>query len=124
MGSGYKLKLSDETDSIEYALLEVPLVVNERTNKRRLVTKNGRIATYWSYLKRVIKHRWAYMSDEDYRRLRELYERQLTTGQYPKLTIEKLGIVEMAVVMELSERKIVRNDGLSSDVEVVFEEAN
>lgn len=123
MDNGYKLKLSDETDVVEYDLLEVPLTVGKRTNKRQLVTKNGAISTYWSYQKRVIKHRWSYLANDDCLRLRAFYDRQLTTGVYPKLTIEKLGIIDMVVMMELSERKIVRNDGLTSDVDVVFEEA-
>ena len=119
---GYQLKLTDATDSIEYDLLEVPITQTDRIGKKTVVTKDGNISTYYNYKKQVIKHRWAYMTNSQYQQLRAFFDRQYQTGHYPKLTITKLGINEMPVALELSERKIIRNDGLTEGVELTMTE--
>ncbi len=117
------LKLTDDSEVIEYDLLEVPLTESPIRGATDIETLDGNVSTYFTYNKRSWRHRWAYMSKEDYEKLKGFYDRQFTNHKYPLLSIPELNVNNVPVLMNINQRDIVNNCGMVSGVETTFRES-
>lgn len=117
------MTIKDDADTVTYGLLEVPLtreLVDGKANKTDL---NGDVFTYLLFSgKRKIKHKWEWMTAEEFAQLRGFERRQYSTYKRPLLTIERLGIYDMPVVMEVGDEDIINDCGLVGGVSVEFRE--
>lgn len=118
----YTLTLTDDEQTVTYSLLEVPLVQGSDNGATNVMTISGNIYTDYIYQKRTWKHKWDYMSAEEYVELRGFYDRQFELNKYPRLTISQLGADDVPVVMNISDRQIVNNCGMVKNVEITLRE--
>lgn len=117
------MTITDDQDAVTFGLLEVPLVQKVLDGRKNVETLDGNIFSYVHYTgKKEISHNWAYLTAQEYERLKGFERRQYTTMKRPLLTIAKLNIQAMPVVMELSEQNIINSCGMVSDVTATFRE--
>lgn len=124
MNDPITLQLIDAADNLTYDLLEVPLQQDTIDGKTNIETLDGNVFTYVTYDgKRRIVHTWAYMSDEEYQRLKAFERRQYSTFLRPLLTIPRLGIENMPVVVDITTpQKIINNCGVVQGVTLTLRE--
>lgn len=120
-----KLTLTDTADSVEYSLLEVPFTTEDVVGKTDVTTLSGNIYTDYLYDKKSFKHKWSWMSLNDYKKLRGFYDRQFTLYKYPNMTLTEPDgtIITKVVRMEISAKKMISQCGIVEDVEIELRES-
>ena len=116
------LTIKDDTLTKVYPLLEVPLTKKREVGKTEITTLNGNVYTDYIYKKFVFEHKWAWMSEDDYRVIEGFYDRQFINHKYPIISIPELGIENMVCAMELSDQEIVSNCGTVENVTITLRE--
>ena len=118
------MRIMDTVDNLFYELLEVPLEKTNVDGKTTLETLDGNVFTNVTYHgKRAITHTWAYMTEDEYRALETVERRQYETFLRPLLTIDRLGIENLPVVLEITNpQKIVSNCGTVQGVSISMRE--
>lgn len=116
------MKIADTESSVYYDLLEVPLTEAPALGITNIETADNNITTYFTANKRIWKHKWVYMTKEEYEALRALYDRQFLLFKYPLLTIEHLNVINVPVFLSMSDRTVVDSCGGVSDVEITMRE--
>lgn len=121
-----KLKLTDTQDTVTYSLLQVPLTTEDITGTTDVTTLDGNVYTDYIYDKKTFKHKWAWLSLTDYKKLRGFYDRQFTNYKYPTMELtEPDGTVTTKVVrMEISEKNMTSNCGTIEDVTITLRESH
>ena len=117
----YRLTLTDTTDSMDFDLLEVPIVDDDVEGASDNTTLDGNVYTDFLYLKKLWKQSFKHMCDSDFQRLRGFYTRQFSTGVYPQLSITNLDgnvalVSSQAVRMKLTDGGVINNFGCRRDV--------
>lgn len=116
------MKIADTVSQVEYDLLEVPLTETTVLGSTNVETADNNITTYFTANKRIWKHRWVYMTKEEYETLRTIHDRQYVLYKYPLLTIEHLNVENVPVLLTMNERRVVDNCGGVSDIEITMRE--
>jgi hypothetical protein len=116
------LTLVDLQNSKTWELLEVPFTEQPVEGVSDVQTLSGNVYTDFLYQKRIWKHKWAYMTEQEYLELRAFYDRQFTDYKYPLVTIPDLGVENVPVRMSINNRNIVNNCGVVSGVEITLRE--
>lgn len=117
----YRLTLTDTTDSMNFDLLEVPIVDNDVEGASDNTTLDGNVYTDFLYLKKLWKQSWKHMGNTNYQRLRGFYTRQFSSGVYPELSITDMEnntplVSSQAVRMKLTDGGVINNYGCRRDV--------
>lgn len=84
----YKLTLQDDTDTMTFNLLEVPIEDPDIEGATDNTTLNGNVWTDFIYLKKQWLQEWSWLDSEAYEQLRGFYVRQWSDKKYPYLTIK------------------------------------
>ena len=118
----YKLYLTDSAGTHELPELEVPLtrVLNE--NMTTVQPLSGNVYDDYISTKRAYSHTWAFLSNDEYQMLEDIYERMKSEYTYPRLTVEGENISLMTVKFTLSSKNIISDCGEIADVTVGFQE--
>lgn len=116
------LTLTDTQDTVTYTLLEVPFTTEDVTGTTSVTTLSGNVYTDYLYDKRQWKHKWSWMTEADYNKLRGFFDRQFTLYKYPLLSIPDYGVENVPVKMEISARKTIDNCLRVEDVEIKLRE--
>ena len=119
----YDLTITDDTGTETFANPEVPLTRETIEGATDIETLDVNVYTDFFALKGRIERTWAYMSAAEYALLKGFYERQFTTGKYPLITIEGLGIEDLPARMTLSPTEIIDNCGYVQNVTATFRES-
>lgn len=119
----YRLTLTDSTDSMNFDLLEVPIVDDDVEGASDNTTLDGNVYTDFLYLKKLWKQSWTHMCHTEYNRLRGFYTRQFSTGTYPELSITDMKtstalVSSQAVRMALSDGGVINNCGCRHNVQL------
>lgn len=119
-----KIILSDETKTVEWNIVEVPLSESVSDNIKKVKTLDNSLSYYVvGDRKREWTHTWNYPEKAEFDELFGFYERQLETKKPVILTIEGLNNVEnVPVFMEIGKREVVSFDGLVKQASVSFTE--
>lgn len=120
------LTLTDSNNSVTYNLLEVPLTTDDVVGNTDVTTLDGNVYTDYIYAKRTWKHKWSWMTLDDYNELRGFYDRQFTNYEYPTMTlVEPDGTtITTYVRLEIGGRKMTSKCGTIEDVEITMRETN
>ena len=119
------LKLTDAQDSVVYDLLEVPFAEKIVDGGIKTIeTADGNVSTYFGFYKRIWEHQWAYMSADEYKRLRGFYDRQFTNYKYPLMTVTgpNLAVENMPVQMSIGDKNTISNCGMVQGVKITLRE--
>lgn len=118
----YELTITDDTGSLTLPMLEVPL--NEKTIEGATDVQTLDLNVYTDFFakKRVWRHTWAYLSEDEFEDLKGYYDRQFTLFKYPTITITDLNVTDVVVRMSKLERDIIDNCGEVRAVDVEFRE--
>lgn len=118
----YKLFLTDSAGTHELPPLEVPLTRVKNEIGATVQTLSGNVYDDFVATKRAWAHTWAYLTEDEYNLLDEIYERMKSEWTYPELTVDGEGVSDLTVKFELGAKNTVDNCGTVSDVTVSFRE--
>lgn len=120
-----KIIITDSNNTLELNDYEIssPLTITDNLGKAENTTLSGDVYVDFLYDKKTISFSKPYPTDEEYIAIRNIYERQFTTGYFPVITIEALGIDRMTAYMTMSERKITNNCLRSDSITITFRES-
>lgn len=118
----YKLFLTDSAGTHELPPLEIPLTRVKNEKSVTVEPLSGNVYDDFIATKRVWSHTWAYLSEDEYNLLDEIYERMKNEWTYPQLTIEGEGITDLIVKYDLGAKNIIDDCGNVQDVTVSFRE--
>lgn len=118
------LKLTDDIETLELELLEVPLVEENIENATEIRTLDYNVYTDFINKKRKWTHTWATMQKSDYDALQGFYARQFTLYKYPKLDINYYSVSGVSVRLYLNAKNIIDNCGTVGDVELSLRETS
>ena len=121
MNNSITMTLTDSTHSVTYEMLEVPLTEQIVEGARDVQTIDGNVSTYFTFKKRQWRHRWAFMSEDEYLELRGFFDRQQTKYRFPVLSIPRLN-VNTPVRLSINDRNIVNNCGRVRNVDITMRE--
>lgn len=118
------LTLTDLQDTVTYDLLQVPLTTSDVEGTTDVTTLDGNIYTDYLYDKKTFSHKWAWMSLEDYNRLRAFYDRQFSDYKYPTMTLTEPDgtVITKVTKMDISAKKMINQCGVVEDVEIKLRE--
>lgn len=119
----YDITITDSTGTQTMPESEVPLTISELEGTTDVTTLDFNLYTDFVAKKRTWSHTWAYMSEDEFNVIKGYYDRQFTLYQYPKLTIEGLGVNQVTARMTLSPQNIIDNCGMVQGVTVSFRES-
>lgn len=119
----YRLTLTDQTDSMNFDILEIPIVDDDVEGASDNTTLDGNVYTDFLYLKKVWKQSWKQMNRANYERLRGFYTRQFSTGVYPELSMTNLAdntalVASQAVRMALKDGGVINECGCRRNVQI------
>ena len=118
----YTIFLTDSAGTHELPPLEVPLtrVKNEKMTTVEPLSAN----VYDDFIatKRVWSHTWAFLNEDEYQLLDDIYERMKEDNTYPELTIDGESVADLIVKYDLGAKNIIDDCGTVSDVTVSFRE--
>ena len=77
----YKMTLADDSDSITFYLLEVPIVDNDIDGTATNTTIDGNVYRDYMWLKKQWKQKWSIMCRDEYDKLRGIFTRQYTDAE-------------------------------------------
>lgn len=119
------LNLTDDVDSVDLELPEVPITEDTTNNDVEVVTLDNNLSLYITpdSDKRIWTHTWAYLSLEQYQVLKGFRDRQRTLFQYPLLNIAAQGITDVPVFMKLSARNTIDDCGEVQGVTITLRES-
>lgn len=118
----YKIYLIDSAGTHELPPLEVPLTLVKNEKMTSVETLSGNIYDDSLATKRVWSHTWAFLTNDQFDLLDEIYERMKTEWTYPRITIEGEGVNDLVVKYILSSKNIIDDCGAVQDVSVSFRE--
>lgn len=116
----YKIYLTDSTGTHELPPLEVPLTRVKNEKMTTVEPLSGNVYDDFIATKRAWAHTWAYLTQEQYDLLDEIYERMKSTWTYPQLTIEGENVSGLVVKYGIGAKNIIDDCGEVSDVTVSF----
>lgn len=110
------LTIKDSTASKTYteAELGAPLTISDVEGKSQNTTLDGNIYVDYAYNKKSLAVDIFNLTPSDYATIRGFYDRQFSSAAFPTISIPELGISEMIVFFEISDRDIV-NQCLTTD---------
>lgn len=120
-----ELKLTDNTGQQTLPEIEVPLTVSTFEGATDVQTLSFDIYTDFVTQKRTWTQTYAYLTREEYALLKGYYDRQFTSFQYPRLSIDgsvNNNITNIVVKMSISDQNIIDNCETVQDVTVSFRE--
>lgn len=116
--------ISDGTATKTYAEAKIlsPLKIKDITGKSQNTTLNGNVYIDYVYNKKQITLSLPVMSDSDYATIRGFYDRQFSNNRFPTISITELGISNMVVAMDISDRDIISQCLLTDEIQLTFRE--
>ena len=118
----YDIILNDATGSTTLTEVEVPLQITTIEGSIDNQTLDFNVYTDFITTKRLISHTWAHLSSAEYSVLKGYYDRQLTSFNYPNVTITDLGITSLICRMTLNAQNIIDNCGTVEGVTITLRE--
>lgn len=118
----YKIYLTDSAGTHELPPLEVPLTRVKNEKMTTVEPLSGNVYDDFIATKRAWSHTWAFLTEEQYELLDDIYERMKSTWTYPQLTIEGESVTDLIVKYDLGAKNIIDDCGDVSDVIVSFRE--
>lgn len=118
----YEIFLIDSAGTHELPPLEVPLTRVKNEKMTTVEPLSGNVYDDFIATKRVWAHTWAYLTQEQYALLDEIYERMKSNWTYPQLTIDGEDVTNLVVKFELGAKNIIDDCGNVQDVTVSFRE--
>lgn len=118
----YEITITDSVDTLELPLLEVPLKESKIKGETEVITMDLNVYTDFFAQKKAWSHTWANLTEAEYDALEEFFDRQYELYEYPVISIPDLGVVDVVVKMDLSDRDIIDNCGTVENVTVTFRE--
>src|SRR5690554_5284057 len=103
----YIIYLTDSAGTHELPPLEVPLTRVKNEKMTTVEPLSGNVYDDFIATKRAWAHTWAYLTQEQYDLLDEIYERMKTDWTYPQLTIEGENVANLVVKFELGAKNII-----------------
>lgn len=100
---------------IEQQFLERPM-----ENAQDIVTLDGNMYTDFISLNKMWVFNYVIMTEAEYQLIKDAYEAQFTTYQYPELSIPYYGIVDQPARMYLNEQDVWNNCGDVQNVQIQF----
>lgn len=122
MPSMYTIILTDSSGTLELPELEVPFSESTIESARDVQTLDYNVYTSFIAQKRVWEHAWSYLPEADFDAIKAYYDRQFSTYQYPRISIDGLDVDNVVVRMTLTPRRIIDGCGNVADVTVTFRE--
>lgn len=116
------LRLTDEIEDEILPILNIPLIEETLENATDVITLDYNVYTDFINHKRRWEHTWAYLSEDDYNKVRGFYDRQFTEYKYPLLSIDYYGINLVPVRMTIEPKNIINGCGMVQDVTISLRE--
>jgi len=121
------LTIQDAQDSMTLSsVLEIPIALTDQITETDVQTMDGNISTYFGSAKRQYAFEIAWMSAEDYAKLKGFRDRQYQNLKYPQITVDgamNLNVTGMTAKMTLNEQKVIDSCGTVEDVILNFRES-
>lgn len=115
--------ITDSTGSLTLPALEVPVSIQILEGSNDVITLDNNVRTDFTNPKRLITLPYESLSEDEFNEVKGYYDRQFTLFEYPLITIEDLGIVDMPARFNVSPRNVYNNCGDVEDVELSFRES-
>lgn len=120
--SQINLTIADSTYHTEFKSFKPPLQSTYLEGGDDVLTLDNNVSTYYTYGKREWTIEWSYMPEATYNDLRGFYIRQLQTGEYPNITINKL-VSGVDARMYMGNKQILNHCGDIIDISITFRES-
>lgn len=119
------LNLTDDVESVDLELPEVPLTEETNNNDVEVTTLDNNISLFITPEsdKRTWSHTWAYLSEDKYQILKDFRDRQRLLYKYPRLTIEAQDVFDVSVYMKLAARNTIDDCGEVQGVSITLRES-
>lgn len=118
----YQITITDTVDEMTIDFPNPPLREQVIEGTADVTTLDLNLYTDFFATKRQWSDTLAYMSEDDFNRLKGFYDRQWTLWQYPSISIPDLGVNNVVVRMSLSPREIIDKCGVVQNVAMDFRE--
>lgn len=118
----YTIYLTDSAGTHELPPLEVPLTRVKNEKMTTVEPLSGNVYDDYIATKRSWAHTWAFLTEDEYELLDDIYERMKSDYAYPELTIDGEGVADLVVKFDLGPKNIIDDCGTVSDVTVSFRE--
>lgn len=109
-------------NGIELPRLEIPFLQTPLENSRDVETLDGNVHSDFISLERQWSISYSRLTKEQYDQIRDIYESQFETGNYPTLTIDEYNVDEVPVRMRLNTKNIKNWGKFIDDVEITLRE--
>jgi len=116
------ITLTDDTETLELKALERPFVETPLESATDIETLGFNVFTDFIATKRSWSNTWKIMTNAEYQALVGFYNRQITSGKYPLLTMDFYSVSSVPVRMKIGAKNIRDHDGVVEDVNVSFRE--
>lgn len=115
---------TDDTTSVTYPDLQIPLVEETVNNDVLVQTKDNNVSLYISPAsdKRVWRHTFAYMDRARFLELKGFRDRQRTLYKFPRITIANEGVNNVVVYMQIGAKNIIDDCGWVENVTIELRE--
>ncbi len=118
----YTLTLADDSDTMSFTLLEIPISDPDVTGVATNTTLDGNVFQDYLYMKKQYQQSWSRMSEAEYTQLRGFFTRQYTLKKFPLLTMTDLGIQSLPVALSLTDDGVIDTCGTRQNVKLVMRE--
>lgn len=118
----YEITITDTIDELTIDFPSPPLTESIIEGATDVQTLDLNVYTDFFANKRQWENTIAYMSEEDFNRLRDFYIRQFSLWQYPTISIPDLNVNDVVVRMRLSPKNVINNCGTVNNVGLTFRE--
>lgn len=119
----YEFQLTDDTGTQTLPELNVPFTTSYLEGTTDVTTLSFNVYTDFFAQKRAWTNTYSFLTEAEFNVLKGFYDRQFTLFQYPRLTIERDGIVNVPVRFTLSPKNVVDNCGTVAGVTISFRES-
>lgn len=119
----FEITLTDTTATLTLPDLNPSLDVVPLEGAADVETLNMSLFTDFTAKKRRWVHTWGYMDESDFDALEGFYNRQFSTGDYPTVTITRLGVSNVPARLGAITRSVIDNCGQVRNVSITLREA-
>ena len=118
----YTLTLADDSDTMSFTLLEIPISDPDVTGVATNTTLDGNVFQDYLYMRKQYQQSWSRMGEAEYTQLRGFFTRQYTLKKFPLLTMTDLGIQSLPVALSLTDDGVIDTCGTRQNVKLVMRE--
>jgi hypothetical protein len=111
-------------NGVELPELEVPFAQQPIEIGYDVETLSGDVYTDFVALKRGWELRWSSLTEEQYEAIWDIYEQQLSTGDYPLFSVPYYNIENVSVRMRINTKEVWRHCGDVRNVTIELRESN